>query len=136
MAMSRIGRISSPSTHSLHKWPPDQFPPASLTRLPVASTIFIPLVERGKVMSSTLNKIYPLMNYNTNLLCAAISCWLDVWSTPFPIRFVKLYNITPTEAVRCFGWAWGILGIIYFLFLGWVLLVIRMHSYLTASNRQ
>lgn len=99
MAMSRIGRISNPSTHSLHKCPPDQFPPASLTRLPVASTILIPLVESGKVMSSTLNKISPLMNYSTNLLCSAISCWFEVWSTPFPIRFVKLYNLTPTEAV-------------------------------------
>jgi hypothetical protein len=56
-------------------------------------------VESGKVMFSTLNKISPLMNYSTNLLCAAISCWFEVWSTPFPIRFVKLYNLTPTEAV-------------------------------------
>jgi len=51
IAMSLIGLHSSPSTQCLHMWPPDQFPPANLTLLPVESTILISEVERGNLMS-------------------------------------------------------------------------------------
>ena len=51
-AMSRRGLHSSPSTECLHMWAPDQLPPASLTLLPIASTILMPWVESGKLTYS------------------------------------------------------------------------------------
>ncbi len=56
IAMSLNFLNSSPSTQCLHMCPPDQLPPASFTRLPLASTILMPLVERGNLMSSTLKR--------------------------------------------------------------------------------
>ncbi len=54
--MSYSLRYYRPPTQWRYAWPPDQLPPASFTRFPVASTIFMPFVERGNFILSTSNK--------------------------------------------------------------------------------
>ena len=47
------GRLSNPPTQCRLAWPPDQFPPASLTLRPFRSTMRMPEVESGNCMSAT-----------------------------------------------------------------------------------
>lgn len=93
-AISRNDRHSSPSTQCLHIWPPDQFPPANLTLLPVASTIFIPWVESGNLISSTWKRGSSFTNYSWRINCWFIKIESTVRSGALPIfMIIKYYDI-------------------------------------------